>query len=51
MMWKNRMQIIPVGVIIVSLIDWAITFKNQALYNLFSSYCKTEEEFENLVMN
>lgn len=35
-LWKNRLLSIPAGVIIISLADWSIIFKNPAFYSLFN---------------
>ncbi|CAD8164831.1 unnamed protein product [Paramecium pentaurelia] len=48
--WKNRMQTIPIIVIIISMQNWQIVHKNQFFYDFFSLYNKTEKELENLVM-
>ncbi|CAK79383.1 unnamed protein product (macronuclear) [Paramecium tetraurelia] len=48
--WKNRMQTIPIIVIIISMQNLQIVHKNQSFYNFFSSFNKTEKELENMVM-
>ncbi|CAD8088228.1 unnamed protein product [Paramecium sonneborni] len=48
--WKNRMQTIPILVIIISIQNWQIVHKNQSFYTFFSSQNKTEKELENLIM-
>ncbi|CAD8094447.1 unnamed protein product [Paramecium sonneborni] len=49
--WMSRISTLPICFILISKKDLKLTYKNQNVYKHFSTICKTEEEFDKLILN
>ncbi|CAD8181693.1 unnamed protein product [Paramecium octaurelia] len=49
--WISRISTLPICFIMISKKDMKLTYKNHNVYTHFSSICKTEEEYDKLILN
>lgn len=47
----SRISTLPICFIMISKKDMKLTYKNHSVYTIFSTICKTEEEYDKLILN